>query len=188
MVMAQPARSGYNSAVLTAPVSLVVLALVLAMVGVAGAWYRRGQQHLDTLRGAAAVIGVLAQDLPPDHPVRVRLERAPVAELSLEELVALVSEHGPAAHGLLRLRLRSAWIERFAQFAVHLGILGTVLALMLVDATEIDSFRARLPMALSTTFFGLVGALLLGTIGGAVDTVLEQARVHLRRALVERGE
>lgn len=175
---------------LTEPVSLIVLALVLAMVGVAAGWYRLGRQHLEQLRGGAKVLGHLAADLPPTHPVRIRLERAPVAELSLEELVQLVRDDagGPAAQGLLDLRLRAAWIERFAQFAVHLGILGTVLALMLVDTAEVDSFRARLPMALSTTFFGLIGALLLGTIGGAVDAVLEAARVRLRRALVQRGD
>lgn len=174
---------------ITGPVSLLVLALVLAMVGVAGEWYRRGRQHLDQLRGGAQVLAHLAADLPADHPVRVRLERAPVAELSLEELVVLVRDDagGPAARGLLALQQRAAWIERFAQFAVHLGILGTVLALMLVDAGEVDSFRARLPMALSTTFFGLIGALMLGTIGGAVDAVLEQARVRLRLELVQRS-
>ena len=156
------------------------------MVGVAAAWYQRGRRHLDQLKGAAQVLAGLAKDLPDGHPIRARLESQTVAELSLEELVRLVRDEagGPAALGLLDLQLRAGWIERFAQFSVHLGILGTVLALMMVDGTDAGSFRSQLPLALGTTFFGLIGALLLGAIGGGVDGVLEQARVRLRLSLL----
>jgi hypothetical protein len=67
---------------------------------------------------------------------------------------------------------------------VHLGILGTVFALVTSDPTDLDSFRARLPVALGTTFWGLVGALVLSILAGACESVLDRARQSVREALL----
>jgi hypothetical protein len=91
----------------------------------------------------------------------------------------------PAARQLIRLTERVGWIERFAQFSVHLGILGTVFALVSSDPTDLESFRASLPMALGTTFWGLIGALALSGVAGACDSLIERARQHVRLALLE---
>jgi hypothetical protein len=172
---------------LTGPLNLLVLLLVGAMAAASWRWLRLGQGYLDQLVGALKVLRGLGFELSADHPVRRRLESASVAELALEEIVRLMRDDhaAPAAQGLLRLEHRAGWIERFAQFSVHLGILGTVLALMLVDSAEIDTFRQQLPLALGTTFWGLLGALVMGAIGGAVDSVLDGAREALRLAVLD---
>ena len=90
----------------------------------------------------------------------------------------------PALHSPSGIRL-TAWIERFAQFSVHLDILGTVFALVNSDPNDLDSFRASLPTALGTTFWGLIGALLLSVIAGACDSLLERSRHAVRLALLE---
>ena len=90
-----------------------------------------------------------------------------------------------ATHTLMRLRTRVAWIERFAQFSVQLGILGTVFALVSSDPTDLEGFRARLPMALGTTFWGLIGALGLSGIAGMCEGLLDRTARHVRLALLE---
>lgn len=168
------------------PLGVFVLLAVLAMVGFAGYWLRLGRQALHALAGGLGVLRRVAGDLPADHPIRRRLESAPVADLSFEEITRLLGagdgEH--AARTLLRLERRIDWIERFAQFAVHLGILGTVFALVSSDPTDLEGFRARLPAALGTTFWGLCGALALSGIAGTCESVLERARVQVRMTLL----
>lgn len=169
------------------PLALIVLTAILAMVGTSGYWFRRGQEAFDQVVGALKVIRQVAAELPPGHPIRKRLETAPVADLSFEEVTRLMSgdPNEPATHELLRLAARMAWVERFAQFSVQLGILGTVFALVSSDPTDLEGFRARLPMALGTTFWGLIGALGLSGIAGACEGLLERARRHVRLALLE---
>ena len=128
------------------PFSLLVLIVIAGMVGVALVWYRLGQQHLLELVGGLKTLRRFARDLFPSHPVRRRLESAPVVELSLEEISKIMSgdeEVEPASQGLIRLQDRLAWIERFSQYAIHIGILGTVFALVTSDPTDMASFRAR---------------------------------------------
>jgi hypothetical protein len=169
------------------PLGVVVLLAVIVMIGSAAQWYRQGQQALDQLAGAMQLLRRLAGQLSADHPIRRRLESAPVVDLSFEEITRLMSGDASesAARQLIRLGERVAWIERFAQFAVHLGILGTVFALVSSDPTDLESFRASLPMALGTTFWGLIGALALSVIAGACDGVIERARQQVRMALLE---
>ncbi len=170
------------------PFSLLVLIVIAGMVGVALVWYRLGQQHLLELVGGLKTLRRFARDLFPSHPVRRRLESAPVVELSLEEISKIMSgdeEVEPASQGLIRLQDRLAWIERFSQYAIHIGILGTVFALVTSDPTDMASFRARLPLALGTTFWGLVGALVLSTLAGMAESVLDRARHAVRRALLD---
>lgn len=168
------------------PLALVMVGLVVAMAIVAMVWRRRGDARLAEVRGSLAVIRKLGAKLDERHPIRVRLESAPVTELSLEELAHLFhdSRPGPAAKALLLLETRLSWIERFAQFAVHLGILGTVLSLTLSDPTDLEGFRARLPLALGTTFWGLIGALALSSLAGSVEDLLARAREELRMGLL----
>ncbi|HWB80570.1 MAG TPA: MotA/TolQ/ExbB proton channel family protein, partial [Nannocystaceae bacterium] len=110
-----------------------------------------------------------------------------VVDLSFEEIARLMAGDRveSAARTLVELQRKTSWIERFAQYSVHLGILGTVFALVSSDPTDLDSFRAGLPMALGTTFWGLVGALALSAIAGACESVFDRARQHVREALLE---
>jgi hypothetical protein len=166
--------------------SIVVLAIVVAMIAISLAWQRSGRAHFEQLRGGLGVLRNVGRQLAPDHPIRKRLESAPVVDLSFEEIARLMAGDRvePAARSLIGLQARTAWIERFAQYAVHLGILGTVWALVRSDPTDLEGFRASLPTALGTTFWGLVGALALSTLAGACDSLLDRARLHVREALL----
>jgi hypothetical protein len=156
------------------------------MIALSLAWLLRGRGQFDELRGGLSVLRNVGRQLAADHPIRRRLEAAPVVDLSFEEIARLMAGDRvePAARTLIDLQIKTAWIERFAQYAVHLGILGTVFALVSSDPTDLDSFRAGLPMALGTTFWGLVGALGLSTIAGACEGLIERARLHVREALL----
>lgn len=169
------------------PLSIAVLAIVLAMIGLSLAWYSRGRGQFEQLRGGLKVLRNVGRQLAADHPIRKRLESAPVVDLSFEEIARLMAGDRvePAARTLIELQAKTAWIERFAQYSVHLGILGTVFALVSSDPTDLESFRAGLPMALGTTFWGLVGALALSAAAGACEGMIERARLHVREALLE---
>jgi biopolymer transport protein ExbB/TolQ len=169
------------------PLSVLVLAAVSAMTGTSIFWFRQGRQAFDQVTGALKVLRRVASQLAADHPIRKRLEAAPVVDLSFEEITRLMSGEAsePAARAIVRLNERIAWVERFAQFAVHLGILGTVWALVSSDPTDLEGFRERLPTALGTTFWGLIGALVISTVAGACESLVERARQHVRMALLE---
>lgn len=169
------------------PSSVVVLAAVLTMVGLSLWWIRGAQAQLDRLTGALSVLRSVAHALPTDHPIRRRLESAPVADLAFEEIARLLARDkaAPAAEAMVRLPNTIQWIERFAQFSIHLGILGTVFALVSSDPTDLEAFRARLPSALGTTFWGLVGALGLSAIAGTAENIVHRATGLVRTALLE---
>jgi hypothetical protein len=169
------------------PLGIVVLLAIVAMTGLAALWVQQGQQAFDQLSGALKILRRVAGELAVDHPIRRRLETAPVVDLSFEEITRLMTGDAaePASRALVRLGERIGWIERFAQFSVHLGILGTVFALVNSDPTDLDSFRASLPTALGTTFWGLIGALLLSVIAGACESLIERSRHAVRLALLE---
>ncbi|MDC0715887.1 MotA/TolQ/ExbB proton channel family protein [Nannocystis bainbridge] len=169
------------------PFSIVVLAAVLAMTALSLGWLAGAARHRDVLAGGLVVLRKIGAQLAENHPIRRRLESAPVVDLSFEELARLLSgqQVEPAARALIRLGERISWIERFAQLAVHLGILGTVFALVSSDPTDLEGFRASLPMALGTTFWGLIGAIALSLVAGACETLLERASQHVREALLE---
>lgn len=169
------------------PMSIFVLVVVLVMIGTSLAWFRAAQQQADVLQGGLQVLRRVGRQLAHDHPIRRRLESAPVVDLAFEEIARLMigDRVEPAAQGLVRLQGKIGWIERFAQFAIHLGILGTVLALVSSDPTDLQGFRARLPSALGTTFWGLVGALALSAIAGVCESLLGRAQLHVRHALLE---
>ncbi len=169
------------------PLSVIVLLVTAAMIGASLSWLWTGRERFATLRGGLAVLRRVGQQLHPDHPIRRRLEAAPVVDLAFEEIARLMAGDRvePAAQVLVRLGGKISWIERFAQFAIHLGILGTVFALVSSDPTDLEGFRARLPSALGTTFWGLVGALALSSIAGACEGLLDRARLHVREALLE---
>jgi hypothetical protein len=169
------------------PLSIAVLVILLAMIALASAWYFRGRSRFDELRGGVKVLRNVGRQLAADHPIRKRLEAAPVVDLSFEEIARLMAGDRveSAARTLVELQRKTSWIERFAQYSVHLGILGTVFALVSSDPTDLDSFRAGLPIALGTTFWGLVGALALSAIAGACESLFDRARQHVREALLE---
>lgn len=169
------------------PLGIVVLLAILGMSGLATLWVYRGQSAFDQLSGALKILRRVAGELASDHPIRKRLETAPVVDLSFEEITRLMTGDAaePAARALVRLGERVGWIERFAQFSVHLGILGTVFALVSSDPTDLASFRANLPTALGTTFWGLIGALALSAIAGAAESLIERSRHAVRLALLE---
>jgi hypothetical protein len=168
------------------PLSVAVLVIVIGMIAVSSSWYSQGKAKFEELSGGLKVLRNVGRQLAPDHPIRKRLEAAPVVDLSFEEIARLMAgdKVEPAARTLVELQPKTAWIERFAQYAVHLGILGTVFALVSSDPTDLESFRAGLPIALGTTFWGLVGALGLSTVAGACEGLLERARHHVREALL----
>jgi hypothetical protein len=168
------------------PLSIAVLVILLGMIALSLAWYRGARSHLHEVRGALRVLRRVAGQLAADHPIRKRLEAAPVVDLAFEEIARLLSGDRvePDARALAELPAKIAWIERFAQYAVHLGILGTVFALVSSDPTDLQAFRASLPTALGTTFWGLVGALALSSIAGVCDTLHEHAKLHVREALL----
>jgi hypothetical protein len=169
------------------PLSIVVLAIVIGMILLSWSWHARGRARFAELSGGLKVLRNVGRQLAPDHPIRKRLESAPVVDLSFEEIARLMAgdKVESAARTLIELQTKTAWIERFAQYAVHLGILGTVFALVSSDPTDLESFRAGLPMALGTTFWGLVGALALSVIAGGCEALIERARQHVREALLE---
>lgn len=169
------------------PLSVVELIVLLGMIALSYSWLARGRTRLDELRGGLKVLRNIGRQLADDHPIRRRLESAPVVDLSFEEIARLMAGDRvePAARTLVELQRKTAWIDRFAQYAVHLGILGTVFALVSSDPTDLESFRAGLPLALGTTFWGLVGALVLSSIAGACESLFELARQHVREALLE---
>lgn len=168
------------------PLSMLVLLAIVAMVAVAGVWWASGSRQANVLAGGLSVLRTIGLQLAEHHPIRRRLESAAVAELSLEEIARLLrgDEVEPAARALLRLRERLGWIERFAQFSINLGILGTVFALVGSDPTDLQGFRAQLPQALGTTFWGLVGAMALSVTAGMCESILERASVGVRSALL----
>lgn len=168
------------------PFSVFVVIAVAAMWAASFAWLRAAARQRDLLEGGLLVLRKIGAQLAADHPIRRRLESAPVVDLSFEEIARLM--HGqtvePAARTLVRLGERIGWVERFAQLSVHLGILGTVYALVSADPTDLEGFRARLPMALGTTFWGLIGAIGLSLVAGACESLLERASQHVREALL----
>lgn len=168
------------------PFSIVVVVAVGLMLALSLAWLRGAAQQRDLLIGGLMVLRKIGAQLADNHPIRRRLESAPVVDLSFEEIARLMSGQTvePAARTLIRLGERLGWIERFAQLAVHLGILGTVFALVNSDPTDLEGFRARLPMALGTTFWGLIGAIGLSIVAGACESLLERASQHVREALL----
>jgi len=169
------------------PLSLAVLVIVAAMIGLSLYWLRAAQRRADVLAGGLQVLRRVGRQLAPEHPIRRRLESAPVVDLAFEEIARLMAGDRvePAAQVLVRLAGRIGWVERFAQFAVHLGILGTVFSLVASDPTDLEGFRARLPSALGTTFWGLVGALALSAIAGACESLLDRAQLLVRQALLD---
>jgi len=169
------------------PFSIAILVITGLMTVVSLSWWRIGVSRFERLRGGLQVLRRVGRQLAMDHPIRKRLESAPVVDLSFEEIARLMTGDRvePTARALIELQTKMSWIERFAQFSTHLGILGTVYALVTSDPTDLDAFRASLPTALGTTFWGLVGALVLSAIAGACDTLFERARQHVREALLE---
>lgn len=169
------------------PMSIGVLVVLVGMIALSLAWHGHARGHFAQLRGGLAVLRNVAGQLAADHPIRRRLEAAPVVDLSFEEIARLMEGERiePDARAIVRLHGQIAWIERFAQYAVHLGILGTVFALVTSDPTDLESFRARLPSALGTTFWGLIGALALSSIAGACESLYERARLHVRETLLQ---
>ncbi len=174
------------STILREPSALFVLAVVAGLIGVAARWVHGTRRQFDALRGGLSVLRKVGRDLPQEHPIRRRLETAPVVEVSFEEIAHLLGREGvgEAAHMLIRLRRQLGWIERFAQLAVHLGILGTVFALVGADFSDGEAFRAQLPVALGTTMFGLVGAVVLSMFAGLAESVLDRAAAAVRDALL----
>ena len=168
------------------PFSLIVLVAIVAMIAIAASWHRGAQRQFDVLRGGLEILRRIGRELHVEHPIRKRLESAPVVELSFEEIARLMigERWEPAARSLVALEAKIAWIERFAQFAIHLGILGTVFAMVTSDPTDLEGFRARLPSALGTTFWGLIGAIGLSLLAGACESLFDRARGHVREALL----
>jgi len=168
------------------PFSLLVLVSVSVFFGVSVYWLRRARSQADALFGGLSILERLVSQLPTTHPIRRRLESSPITDLALEELSALLrgTPIEAAIRDVARMSERAAWIDRFAQFAIHLGILGTVFALLRSDPTDLQGFRASLPTALGTTFWGLVGALALSGVAGAGESLLESATRRVREASI----
>ena len=151
-------------------------------------WLMR--QESDVFRGVLSTLRKVGLDLHPEHPIRKRLELAPVVDLSFEEIARLLrsQDAGKAAEVLVRLRNRLSRIERYAQLAIYIGIIGTVSALVFSDTTDLTAFRSRLPMALITTLLGLLGAIVLSWVADRIESGLEDATQMVRDAVLEEPE
>ena len=173
---------------LTIGVLAGVLVAVVVMICFAAGWSILAYRQTDVLRGGLTAVQQFRRDLPPEHPIRKRLESAPLVDVSFEEIARLLSREGAggAAEVLVKSRNRLSWIERFAQLAIYLGILGTVFALVMSNPTDLTAFRSQLPTALSTTFIGLIGAIVLSVLAGVVESRIENAALRVRNALLER--
>ena len=172
---------------LTKGILAAVGVVILVMIIVAVFWWGiSAYRQSEVLRGGLTVLRRFGRDLPPEHPIRKRLESAPVVDVSFEEIAHLLASEdaGVAAKELVKLRNRLSWIERFAQLATYLGIFGTVLALVMSDPTDLAAFRSRLPIALITTLFGLFGAIVLTWVAGWLESRLENAAQLVRDALL----
>lgn len=90
-----------------------------------------------------------------------------------------------AARGLIALTRHVRWFERFGQIAIHMGIPGTVAALITSDPSNLASLRGQLPLALSTTFWGIVGALMLSSLAGVADGIIDSAEQRVRNGLLK---
>ena len=172
---------------LTIGVLAGVLAAVFVMICFAAMWMFSAYRQSEVLRGGLTVLRRVGRDLPPEHPIRKRLESAPVVDVSFEEIAHLLGSKGAgvAAEELVKLRNRLSWIERFAQLAIYLGIIGTVIALVFSDPTDLTAFRSQLPTALITTLIGLFGAIVLSGVAGMVESKFENAAQLVRNALLE---
>ena len=182
------------------PLTLTVVVLTIVVI-VLMCWdafrsFRLMRQEFDAFRGGLSVLRQVGLDLCPEHPIRKRLESAPVVDLSFEEIAHLLGikgsedsegskDAGAAAAVLVKLRNRLSWIERYAQFAIYFGIIGTVTALVISDTTDLTAFRSRLPIALITTLFGLFGAIVLSWVAGKIESGLEDAAQIVRDALLK---
>lgn len=167
---------------------LVVLIAISGLIGTAVRWIFLGRTSLDQLTGAAQVLRAVQKELPADNPIRRRLESAPVSEISFEELAQLMASDPTkeaAARGLIALTRHVRWLERFGQVAIHMGILGTVAALITSDPSNLASFRGQLPLALGTTFWGIVGALTLSSLAGVADGIIDSAEQRVRNGLLK---
>ena len=164
-----------------------VLAAVFVMICFAAWWMFSAHLQSKVLRSNLTLLRQLGRDLPPEHRIRKRLESTPVGDLSFEEIAHLPGSAGVevAAKKLVKLRNHLSWIERFAQLAIYLGIIGTVFALLMSDPTDLTAFRSRLPTALFTTFIGLFGAIVLSVLSGVVESSIENAAQHVRNALLK---
>ena len=176
---------------LSDPLTLGVLAgvsaAVFVMICLAARWSYLAYRRSEVLRIGLPVLRSLGRDLPPEHPIRKRLESAPVVDVSFEEIAHLLctKDAGVAAEELVKLRNRLSWIERFAQLAIYLGIIGTVTALVFSDTTDLTAFRSQLPTALITTLIGLFGAIVLSGVAGMVESKFENAAQLVRNALLK---
>jgi len=167
--------------------SLIVLLIIMGMVIASVRWLLIGQRSVNHLTGGLDMMRRVANDLDARHPLRVRIETAPVVEISLEEVAKVMAtrESREAVNGLLVLQRRMDWMTRFAQISVQLGILGTIVALISSDPTDLREFRGQLPIALGTTFWGLIGALSLSTVMGYIENEMSRATQNIRRALLD---
>lgn len=165
----------------------VVAVVVMLMICLAAKWMFSARRQSDVFRGGLTELRRVGRDLPPEHPIRKRLESARVVDVSFEEIAHLLSREGAggAAEELVKLRNHLSWIERFAQLAIYLGIFGTVFALVMSDPTDLTAFRSQLPTALLTTFIGLIGAIVLSVLAGMVESRIENAAQLVRNALLE---
>ena len=173
------------------PLTLTTIVVVALIIGLM-CWYAFRswalmRQKIDEFGGGLAVLRQVGLDLAPEHPIRKRLESAPVVDVSFEEIAHLLNSKegaGAAAAVLVELRNRLSWIERYAQLAIYFGIIGTVAALVFSDTTDLTAFRSRLPIALITTLFGLFGAIVLSWVAGRIESGLENAAKIVREALL----
>ena len=165
----------------------VVSSAVVVMIGFAVTWILLAYRQPELLHVGLTELRRVGRDLPAEHPIRKRLESAPVVDVSFEEIAHLLGSKGAgeAAKKLVKLRNRLSWIERFAQLAIYLGIFGTVLALVRSDPTDLTAFRSELPTALHTTFIGLGGAIVLSVLSGVVESRMEAAAQLVRNALLD---
>lgn len=173
------------------PLTLSVIVVVALIIGLM-CWYAFRsfalmRQEIGAFRGGLPVLRRVGLELPPEHPIRKRLESAPVVDVSFEEIAHLLGSEGTgaAAAVLVELRNRLSWIERYAQLAIYFGIIGTVTALVFSDTADLTAFRSRLPIALITTLFGLFGAIVLSWVAGRIESGLEDAAQIVRNALLQ---
>ena len=169
------------------PLTLVV-ALIIGLMCLYVVWrFALMRQEFDAFRGGLNVLGQVGRELPPEHPIRKRLESETVVDVSFEEIAHLLGSKGAGAAAAVLVKSRNllSLSERCAQLAIYFGIIGTVTALVFSDPADLTAFRSRLPSALFTTLIGLFGAIVLSCVAGMIESRIENAAQNVRNALLK---
>ena len=144
------------------PLSIAVLAIVLGMIAVSMSWHAQGSAKLEELRGGLKVLRNVGRQLAPDHPIRKRLEAAPVVDLSFEEIARLMAGDRvePTARTLVELEVAGGLPDSVVRRALE-----RVLPALQSCAAQVGTRVVTVRFAIEET--RRAAAVKIGGVGGA---------------------